>query len=418
MNIKKIALIILFILVSIGLAFLIYTVFFKSPPPPVINNVPEQAGTLPSIDEGGARIIDEQELEVPDLASSDFPKAKDVKILEQAIAETANGGLTYSEQVISNRVSAGNFRASNNQMLYYDSAQQSFYKLTAGGELTKLSNRKFYAVQNVTWSPTKNQGILEYPDETKVLYDFDKDKQLATLPKQMKDFSFSYNGNKLSSKWIGDYSDDNYVISSDPNGANFKFVEPMGDKADDVANVWSPDSEILATYREQIDGIRQEIFFINEYGKNIHSLTVDGTGFEGVWNPSGKKLLYNVFSAKTDFNPVLWVATGKTDELGGGKRYIGLNTWVDKCSFSNTNDDLVYCAVPDYLPTGSGWYPEFADELPYSIYKINVSTGHKERVAEPVVNGTRVSIDQIFLNKGDEKIYYTDSNGYVYDLDL
>lgn len=50
---KKIALIILFILVSIGLAFLIYTVFFKSPPPPVINNVPEQAGTLPSIDEGG-----------------------------------------------------------------------------------------------------------------------------------------------------------------------------------------------------------------------------------------------------------------------------------------------------------------------------------------------------------------------------
>lgn len=367
---------------------------------------------------GGARIIDEQELEVPDLASSDFPKAKDVKILEQAIAETANGGLTYSEQVISNRVSAGNFRASNNQMLYYDSAQQSFYKLTAGGELTKLSNRKFYAVQNVTWSPTKNQGILEYPDETKVLYDFDKDKQLATLPKQMKDFSFSYNGNKLSSKWIGDYSDDNYVISSDPNGANFKFVEPMGDKADDVANVWSPDSEILATYREQIDGIRQEIFFINEYGKNIHSLTVDGTGFEGVWNPSGKKLLYNVFSAKTDFNPVLWVATGKTDELGGGKRYIGLNTWVDKCSFSNTNDDLVYCAVPDYLPTGSGWYPEFADELPYSIYKINVSTGHKERVAEPVVNGTRVSIDQIFLNKGDEKIYYTDSNGYVYDLDL
>jgi len=115
---------------------------------------------------------------------------------------------------------------------------------------------------------------------------------------------------------------------------------------------------------------------------------------------------------------VLWIANGQTDELGGGKRYIGLNTWVDKCSFSNINDDLVYCAVPDYLPTGSGWYPEFADDLPYSIYKINTSNGQKEKLAEPVANGTRVSIDQIFLNKGDEKIYYTDVNGYVYNLDL
>lgn len=261
---KKISLIILFILVSIGLAFLIYTVFFKSSPQPVINNVPEQGGTLPSIKEGGARIIDDQELEVPDLSSAEFPKAKDIKVSEQVVTEVAQGGLTKSEQVISNRVSATNFKATNNQMFYYDSAQQNFYKLNSAGEVIKMSDKKFYAVQNVIWSPTKEQAILEYPDQTKVLYDFDKDKQLATLPKQMQDFSFSYNGNKLSSKWIGDYSDDNYVISSDPNGANFKFVEPMGDKVDDVANIWSPDSEIMATYREQIDGIRQEIYFINE----------------------------------------------------------------------------------------------------------------------------------------------------------
>ncbi len=91
---------------------------------------------------------------------------------------------------------------------------------------------------------------------------------------------------------------------------------------------------VLATYREAIDGERQQVFFINENNKNLDLLVVEGRGFEVIWSPRGDKILYNVFSSQNDYNPTLWIASGQGDGLGGGKRYVGLNTWVDKCDFS------------------------------------------------------------------------------------
>lgn len=412
---RKIILILLFFLVIIVVGFLLYSIFFKKEKPPVYIQPGISTTTLPFIEKGEVKV---KEIEPSELVEG-LPKAEDIFVPKDQIDSFAKGGATDSEEVVSKKVKGQDFSKTNNGMVYYDRGNQNFYRLLDDGSVFKMSDNKFYSVVDVMWSPTKNQAILEYPDEMKVLYDFDKDMQIASFPKEMKEFDFSINGEKIASKWVGEYRDYNYIVSSSPNGSNFKFVEPMGDKENDVQIVWSSDNEILATYRKRIDADRQEIFFINEQGKNLRSLVVDGGGFKGAWNPRGDKLLYSVFQDRTDFSPVLWVANGQGDGLGGGKRFLGVNTWVDKCSFSNTNNDLVYCAVPDYLPTGSGWYPELAKDVPYSIYRINADTGRKERIAQPIINGRRVTIDKIYLNKGDKKIYYTnESNGYLYSLDL
>lgn len=420
-KVKKILLITLFILVIVLVSILLYKTFFESKEVVLPPGQPgTSSGGLPSIDAGDIGVVEPS----GQITGDSKIEAEDIFVDQNEVDDIAKGGFTNSQEVVSKRIKAGSFSDVNDSLVYYDRNNQNFYKVNDDGSISKLSDNKFHSVVDVVWSPTKNQALIEYPEDegvayNKILYDFDQDRSLTSFQKEMKDFNFSNNGEKISAKWIGEYDDYNYIVSSDIYGNGFKFVEPMGDKAKDVQTVWSPDGEVLATYRKSVDGERQEVYFINENNKNLDLLVVDGRGFEVQWSPKGDKIIYSVFKGGTNYSPTLWIANGQGEGLGGGKRYVGLNTWADKCDFSEKQKDIVYCAVPDYLPEGSGWYPELADGIPYQIYKVNVQNGRKEKVASPIVNGARVAIDQIYLDKDDQKLYYTNqSDGHLYNINL
>lgn len=415
-NLKKILLILLFIVVIFVIAYFIYTIFFKQKNIPIIPIEPTgQQGTLPTIGPGDVNT------QVGGPGTTITGQFNDIINENVVVDKIAKGGFVESNLLISQNIELGFFNKTNNGINYYDRNKQAFFTISSDGKVKRLSDNKFISVDNVSWSSNGNKAIMTYPDRSNVLYDFEKDRQIATLPSDMRDFIFSPVNDQISAKWVdsNNRTEFNYVTVSDSNGANMQFVEPIGEKAADVQSVWSPDNEIVATYREYYDGERQEIFFINPNNKNLKSLTVDGRGFEVEWSPKGDKILYNVFSSYSNFSPTLWLADGYGNELGYGKMPVNLNTWVDKCDFSKSDEQIVYCAVPDYLPEGSGWYKELAKDIPYSIYKINILNGRKELIAQPIVNNERVSVGKIYSNKGDDKIYYTDeSSGYLYDINL
>lgn len=414
MKTKKILIIALFVIIVLVLGYLIYSIFFKRPnvaPNVNPNQSATSTGTLPQNLEGEARYLElaKQQQELGRLKIDESIKPDDF----------ANGGYTNSKEILSKDIPANELSSYNKGMNYYDPEEQMFFRIMDDGSIQRLSDKKFYAVQSVTWSKNNDRAIIEYPDKTKVLYDFNKDKQVVTFPKEMKDFAFSSSENTIASKWVGQYSDYNYIVSAGYDGTNLKFVEPMGDEERNVKIAWSPDSEILATYRKYIDSERQEVFFINGDGKNLSSLVVEGGGFDGKWNTQGDKILYSVYSSDSQYNPTLWIANGQGDDLGSGKQYLNINTWADKCDFSKTQNNYVYCAVPDSLPDGSGMYPSVASGVPYGIYKIDIYSGYKEKIADPVYGGNRVSIDKLYIGDNDQKIYYTNQlNGYLYNINL
>lgn len=414
-KIKKVALIIFFIVIIFVVVYFIYLTFFKQSQRTDVTPTPVDKVDvkLPGVNEGDVDILDGDQVD-----KNLVPQVGEVSI-DEKVDEIANGGLTKSDVLVDKKVDLVNFNGSKNEIIYYDKQKQGFFNISENGEIQRLSDNKFISVQKASWSANGDKAMLTYPDGNNILYDFEKDRQIATLPDNMKDFAFSSVGENISAKWTDDRQEFNYITTSEANGANIKFIEPMGDQADDVQNVWTPDNEIVATYRKYYGGDRQEVFFINPTGKNLKSLVVDGRGFQPEWNPKGDKVVYSVFSGKSDFTPVLWVANGQSSKLGYGKRYLDVNTWIEKCDFSKDKDEIMYCAVPDYLPEGSGWYPELAEGIPYSIYKINIYNGRKEVIAKPIIDRRRVSIDKIYVDKGDNKIYYTDeSNGYLYDFKL
>ncbi len=288
---------------------------------------------------------------------------------------------------------------------YYNANDGKFYRVMPNGAIQKLSDQVFFDAQKVTWAKNKNQAVIEYPDSSKIIYNFDTNKQV-TLPKHWEDFSFSADGTQVAAKSIGLDPSNRWLVTVDSDGTGAKLIEPMGDNADLVTVNWSPSQQVVAFSQtgEPQGGERREVLFIGLNGENFKSAIVDGSGFEPQWSSTGKKLLYSVYSSRSDFKPELWLVDAYGDSIGDNRKLLKLNTWADKCTFSN--DDTAFCAVPRDLPTGAGMSREIAAFNYDDLYKIDLKTGLKT----PIPLNDNFNITNISYSSANNKIIFTDLN--------
>ncbi|RLE07177.1 MAG: hypothetical protein DRJ06_06420 [Candidatus Aminicenantes bacterium] len=402
LNLKKIIFVILFLILCFGLGFGIYWMFFKpeKPRPGEPGYLPPGA-VLPNVNEGfNANIV---------RPGGELPLAGNINQEERIVQPdpVAQGGSTLALPLHEDKVTNVTLSTDGQGVSFYNKEDNKFYTLSEDGQdMIPLSDQEFYNVQDVYWSDDKTKAIITYPDESKILYDFSKRKQI-TLNKEINDPDFSRQ-DKVAYKYISAESENNWLAVADIDGSQVKLIEPLGDQGDFVQVSWSPTNEVVALYSKPIGLDKSEVFFIGLHDENFRSLVVDGSHFKGLWSPSGAKLLYHVVSGGNNYNPSLWIADAHGDNIGRHKFNLGLSTWVDKCVFSN--ETTLYCAVPRELPEGAGLYPEIIKQTKDLIYKINLSTGLKELIADPVFDGeNNFSISSMFLSKDKKFLFFWDS---------
>ncbi len=292
---------------------------------------------------------------------------------------------------------------SSGDMRYHNASDGKFYRVAADGSVKEMTDQVFYNVKNVTWAKSKDKAVLEYPDGSKTIYDFDLKKQVS-LPKHWEDFSFSPDASHLAAKSLGLSPENRWLVVTKDDGTDTKLIEPLGDNADKVTMNWSPSNQTVALAQTgQAQGAdRREVLFVGLNGENFKSTIVEGLDFKPAWSPTGKKMLYSVDSARSDFKPELWIVNSFGDDIGSGRRMLELNTWANKCAFAN--DDTLYCAVPRDLPQGAGMSPEVAADNADDLYKIDLKTGLRTSV--PL--GQDFTIDSISFNESGNKVLFTD----------
>lgn len=404
MDKKRIPYLILFLIVCAGLGFLIYWTFFHQGKPITTTTTPSGQKTtsgFPQAGEGGPTSTTQD--------GGTLPTSKTNATAPTQVKQNIIGSQTtdrQTTQLTNTMVSNADFD-NIGEARFYNRTDGKFYRLDKNGEMKEMSDQIFYNISNVTWSPADEKSIIEYPDGSNIYFDFATGKQ-ATLPKHWEDFSFSNQGDEIAAKSIGLSPENRWLIASDPEGTNVRLLEPMGDNADKVIVSWSPNKQVIAlsaTGDTYVGEDRQEILLIGQNKENFPSLIVEGRGMKSQWSPTGNKILYSVYSSRTDFKPELWLVNASGDEIGTGRKVIGLNTWADKCSF--TDDRFVYCAVPMGLKTGAGFAPELANSTPDEIYKVDTMTGIKTKIPLDQDNKT---IDKLFFSPDKKTLYFTDKN--------
>lgn len=401
MNTKKILIVVAFTLVVLGLGFALYWVFFRSAsitPPGGTNSIP---GNLPNIATGTPQVTNTNTNTTPTLPWQKFDATK--------VSKVANGGLTEVTKVTDAPVVG--LSKSNSGINFYDQAKQQFFKINANGQLELLSDKLFFGVSGVTWANSGEKAILEYPDGVNVLYNF-KEKKQVTLPQEMSEFSFSKQGDAISAKWFSDASqndpENNWIISAKDDGSGLALVEKLGDKSYSTQIGFSPDNQIAALHSKSIDNFRQMVYPIGLNGENIQAFEVAGSGFVSKWSPSGNSLVYSVYNGQTEYMPNLWVTSGRTGDMGSLKVSLNLNTWPDKCTY--TDENTMYCAVPQGLPRGAGIYPEISYDYPDNFYRVDLNSGVKTLIASPVGSEGAYSGYNLSLSADGSTLYFTDRN--------
>jgi hypothetical protein len=301
---------------------------------------------------------------------------------------------------------------------YYDLSDEKFYRISpSGGAPLELSGEAFRSVQDVTWSNQGSSAILEFPDGSNIYYNFDTGAR-ATLPQQAQEFSFSPDDDGLAYEYIGEAVDDRWIIASNPDGQGQELIQPLGRESRNVKVNWSPNNQVIATFREPTSGLGEEVFLIGFNNENYLSLQTNGLGFEGDWSPKGKQVLYSVYSENTNYNPVLHIAGAEGDNIGLGNRSLRIQTWPDKCAFED--EDVVYCAVPQFLEEGSGIFREQTLSTPDTIYKIDLVNNVSSPIAFPESESrSSFTIETMSVSEDGSELYFTDRvSGRIHRLKL
>jgi hypothetical protein len=389
-----------FIVVVVLIAWAIWALFFRLPKA-VVKPQPQAgpAGQLPAIGEGPAGRVVEQPAAQP-LLEPERP------VLEpEQPAPVAAGGRTQVDVITDSRAEFSTL--SGNGFNYYDSRDGRFYSISrAGGEPVLLSDEQFPNVESITWGKSGERAVLEFPDGANIVYNF-KTKEKATLPRQAEDFAFTREEDRLAYKYVGDSFDDRFLVVSEPNGQGQEILRPLGDEVNNVQVAWSPNEQVVALFRESVSAAGEEVMFVGLHNENWLTLQTNGIGFEGEWSPEGKQMLYSVYNAASGYRPSLYIAGAEGDNIGLGNRSLKVQTWPDKCAF--TSETVIYCAVPQNLPEGSGLYPELAESVADAIYRIDLINNLSTPVAFPETAGTpSFNVQKLMLSPDGGELYFTD----------
>jgi Tol biopolymer transport system component len=385
-KLRRIGIIIGFALIIIILGWLIYIIFFKSTPTVEVPDITPTSttGILPGPGPGVITpIIDAG-------APERFPSA------------IARGGLTETTTLV-NSITRGATLGEDGRVNYYDDIEDKFFTIAPDGTITTLSSETFPQVQVVTWAPSATNAILEFPDGANIYYDFNTGEQV-TLPQHWSSFNFSPDGDQIVFKSLSLEPENNVLAIADPDGNGSRVIASIGENAYRVLPDWSPNRQMVASYAEPYDGDRQELFFIGLNDENFRKILINGYGYQSLWNPNGTQLLYNVSASSSGNSPTLWLVNAQGEAVGSGRKPLNIKTTVDKCTFASLTD--IYCAVPQFLPDGSGLLPSIADGIPDEIYKINAITGASEKVAE--LDSLSI-VSTISISPDGKYLYFTDS---------
>lgn len=397
-RLKKILMIVGFVLLVILLCVGYYFLFFAPEPEPDDTLVNVNGEMIPFS-------------QLPDVLNRNvvIEENVNVEVSLPDIDTTANGDKTLVQQVGESDVSDITLTDTGGEILYYDPSDGKFYQIDEYGNLIALSDVVYENVDEVTWGNDKDKAILEFPDESNVYYNFEEDQQY-TLPKEMEDFSFSPTDGEIGYKYMAMDEEDRWLGVAAPDGSGIRGLEQLGDNDANVDVDWSPSGQAVATFFDFIDGGRQQVGVVGTKGENFKSMTVHGMDFRSDWSPDGQRMLYSTFTEANDYKPTLWVVDAYGDDIGKNRQELGVSTWVDKCTFSGSS--TAYCAVPTELPRGAGFADGVADETSDHIYKVDLTTGQSSLIAIPSneYGENTFTIEQMLVTEDGDTLYFKDTN--------
>lgn len=405
---KKLLFLFLFILAVVGIAVVLYFLFFRAitPSQSPTGQIPGTGNSLPRASDGSPDTIGQQvNGRLPSTGIT--PGSVDLGEIPALPGNTLLPDAPRTSVVAQNiRLPIAVAKTGGSAVRFYDPSDGRFYSVLDDGTRVPLSDTVFPDVDRVTWGNKSEKAVIGFPDGSQVIYDFNQDKQ-TTVPRFWQELQFSPDDDQIAAKSLGSSPTNRFLIIADSDGSNPHPIEELGNNQDKVMVNWSPNNQTVAFSRtgEPLGANREQILMVGKNQENFKGLIVEGRGFTPNWSPDGSQLLYSVWNSDEGYQPSLWLSGAEGDQVNANRRRMDIKTWADKCTWANNT--TVICGVPKQMPSGAGLQRSLFDTGPDDLFKLDLANGQVLPLDSP---GSRVVVRSIRVSGDGKFAFVTDGN--------
>ena len=208
----------------------------------------------------------------------------------------------------------------------------------------RISNFTIPQILRVVWSPDASKAVIFYNlnDEIrKILVDYSESTPKTNfLPDTVSAVAFSLDSKSLV--FINDLGDTRNIFTAN---SSFGSQRKISDNNIPNLELLRSTANLITLKTKSSYAIPGFLYSISANGTNFFKV-VESLGLDAVWNKDGSGLVY------TNSDLDLFYLDAKT----GANKSLGLKTVAEKCVFSKTKTNIVYCAIPKIINNAN--YPD------------------------------------------------------------
>jgi len=292
---------------------------------------------------------------------------------------------------------------------YIDRATGHIYDATSNNlDVKKISNTTIPKIYEALWASDGSKLLIRYiKDDSTVIRTFYAKIATTTKPEQAIEGIFltdgireiSVSGNKMFYMSETPSSTNGVLANLDGSGRSNPFNSSFSDWRSSLS---SQTSAVIFTRPSSAS--LGSAYTLNLTNGVYSKIPLDLNGIVALGNSDNSRVLVSAIQNKG-------VVTIAYDVKKDALENLSVQTIADKCVWSLKNKNIVFCAVPQFVPNGSypdDWYKgkiSFSD----SLWKIDVVSGETKDLLDPEIE-TGISMDMIKLSVNKEETFLLFTN--------
>jgi hypothetical protein len=305
------------------------------------------------------------------------------------------------------------FDKKNQDIKYYDSQNGTVWRISPEGkEKTQVSEAVLKGLKSVLWSPdnTKVLTIIEKNGRDFFYeYDYSSNKGIP-LKEGLDSVTWDNIGAKIFYKYYDAVNNKRSLNIANPDGSSWQKIADIEARNISIESV--PLSAAVSYWNFPSANEETKLQIVSATGGDARTIFSGKWGADYLWAPDGSKLIVSSLTENKGGSTTLGFVS-----LNGEYQDLGVPTFASKCVWSQ-DSNTIYYTIPGGIPEGSIIPNDYNDNkftTKDTFWKMNSSTGEKERIVEVKdINGQYdasnlfLSADEsslYFINKVDQKLY-------------
>lgn len=311
---------------------------------------------------------------------------------------------------------SANINKEDGLIYFYNKLDGDLWTITdRGTNMQKVVTKNFKDIKSVKWSSDGKSEIINFVNGKIVIFNH-KTNQEINLKNGVDLADWSNISDKILYKFYDNNKKERSLNISDLNGENWKKIATLPFRYTSFQNI--PSSIQVAFWQSADAYISSELFKANITSLSDPVKVLDGRyGADFLFSQDGSKFLVSFVTEQGGSKMSLAVV----DSQGSNFKDLKIPTFVQKIVWSKDGKNIYY-AQPTEIPNGSVMPNDYLENkftTQDTFWKLDVTTGKKERIVELKDLTEQIDATNLFLSRTEDALFFINKkNGLLYKLSI